>query len=68
MADNYLEKRREDYLARKEKAERKRKEEFRKRLEEYKKKIGFKDAWALFFVPIFFCIFRHYSCQISLIL
>ncbi len=44
MADNYLEKRHEDYLARKEKAERKRKEEFRKRLEEYKKKIGFKDS------------------------
>ena len=39
MADNYLESRYEDYLRRKEKAEKARREKFRKRLEEYKKKI-----------------------------
>ena len=38
MADNYLESRYEDYLRRKEKAERLKREKFRKRLEEYRKK------------------------------
>lgn len=41
MADNYLENRYEDYLARKQKKEAERKAKFRRQLEEYKKKIGF---------------------------
>lgn len=43
MADNYLEKRREDYLARRQKEEAERKARFRRQLEEYRKKTGFKD-------------------------
>lgn len=41
MADNYLENRYEDYLARKQKKEAERKAKFRRQLEEHKKKIGF---------------------------
>lgn len=41
MADNYLENRYEDYLARKQKKEAERKAKFHRQLEEYKKKIGF---------------------------
>lgn len=43
MADNYLENRYEDYLARKQKKEAERKAKFRRQLEEYKKKIGYKE-------------------------
>ena len=38
MADNYLENRYEDYLARKQKKEAERKAKFRRQLEEYKKR------------------------------
>ena len=41
MADNYLENRYEDYLARKQKKEAERKAKFRRQLEEYKKKDRF---------------------------
>ena len=39
MADNYLESRYEDYLRRKEKAEKAKREKVRKRLEEYRKSL-----------------------------
>ena len=38
MADNYLENRYEEYLARKQKKEQERKAKFRRQLEEYRKK------------------------------
>lgn len=37
MADNYLENRYEEYLARKQKKEQERKDRFRRQLEEYRK-------------------------------
>lgn len=40
MADNYLESRHEEYLRRKEKAEKLRRDRFRKQLESYRKKIA----------------------------